>query len=57
MWDLIFILATVAFFAISLAYVEGCQRLWALGNWSWGLPARYSWPRISYTHCYAPSDS
>ena len=27
MWDLIFILATVAFFAVSLAYVEGCQRL------------------------------
>jgi hypothetical protein len=27
MWDLIFILATVAFFIVSLAYVEGCQRL------------------------------
>ena len=24
MWDLIFVLATVAFFAVSLAYVEGC---------------------------------
>jgi hypothetical protein len=27
MWDLIFILATVAFFIVGLAYVEGCQRL------------------------------
>jgi hypothetical protein len=27
MWDLIFILATVAFFIVSLAYVQGCQRL------------------------------
>ena len=27
MWDLIFVVATVAFFAVSLAYVEGCQRL------------------------------
>jgi hypothetical protein len=27
MWDLIFIVATAAFFAVSLAYVEGCQRL------------------------------
>jgi hypothetical protein len=27
MWDLIFIMATAAFFAVSLAYVQGCQRL------------------------------
>jgi len=27
MWDAIFILATAAFFALSLAYVKGCQRL------------------------------
>jgi hypothetical protein len=27
MWDLVFILATVVFFAVSLAYVEGCRRL------------------------------
>ena len=27
MWDLIFIVATAAFFAVSLAYVQGCQRL------------------------------
>jgi len=27
MWDLIFILATVVFFIVGLAYVEGCQRL------------------------------
>jgi hypothetical protein len=27
MWDLTFILATVVFFAVSLAYVEGLQRL------------------------------
>jgi hypothetical protein len=27
MLDLIFLIATVAFFALSLAYVKGCQRL------------------------------
>jgi hypothetical protein len=27
MWDLIFILATIAFFIVSLSYVEGCRRL------------------------------
>ena len=27
MLDLIFLIATVAFFALSLAYVQGCQRL------------------------------
>jgi hypothetical protein len=27
MWDVIFIVATAAFFAVSLAYVKGCQRL------------------------------
>jgi len=27
MLDLIFLVATVAFFALSLAYVRGCQRL------------------------------
>jgi hypothetical protein len=27
MWDLIFVLATIAFFIVSLAYVEGCKRL------------------------------
>jgi len=27
MWDLISILASVAFFAIALAYVEGCDAL------------------------------
>jgi len=27
MWDSIFILATVIFFIVSLAYVEGCKRL------------------------------
>jgi len=27
MWDLIFILATITFFIVGLAYVEGCQRL------------------------------
>jgi len=28
MADLIFILVTVAFFAIAAAYVRGCDRLW-----------------------------
>jgi hypothetical protein len=27
MLDLIFLLATIAFFALSLAYVAGCERL------------------------------
>jgi len=33
MLDVICLAATVVFFLIALGYVEGCEKLWARGNW------------------------
>jgi len=33
MLDLICLAATIGFFLLALAYVEGCERLWTAGNW------------------------
>jgi len=43
MLDIICIAATVVFFLVALAYVEGCEKLWTPGNWWWASWWRPVW--------------
>jgi len=57
MWDLISILASIAFFVVAIEYVRGCDKLWArLKLFSVGsVPS--CWACIWSTRCCAPNAS